>query len=106
MKIYDVPCTNTPLGVSAIDKLNSKINRVNSSLSNRISANTPYVETKDVYIGDTEAEFPIVKGTIYKALLISESGAEIPTELEVFENRIKVHFGALEEVGLLTIIEQ
>lgn len=89
---------NNPLEPSAIDKLNSRINATN----NRVSAITPYTESKTAYIGDTCVEFNKAKDGVITTTVIDEDGMQIPCELQIVDN-IKVIFDSLEKVATVTI---
>lgn len=106
-------CSVVELPPTAIDKLNRKINTVNSNLkktnnevsyvSSRVADITPYEESKKAYIGDAEATFGKAKEGIVNANCITESGLSVPTALEVTNSEIKVIFEPLEELATVTI---
>lgn len=83
---------------SSYDKLSSKVNQVSS----QVSAITPLTMSKNVYVGDTECEFDLVKGGNISAWLVTND-AQTSCVFEVIDNKIKVLFEELEEVGTINI---
>lgn len=84
-----------------ISALWDKINELSKSLSDytgmRVDAVTPYTETKQAYIGDTEVTFydvPEGNVTIF---------FDKPYTVERLADRITLHFEELEEVTEITI---
>ena len=90
--------TDAPLPPSAIDILSRSISNVNS----RVSEITPYVMSKDVYIGETECVFDLVKNGNINAWVTTKD-AQLPCNFDVIENKIIVSFDELEEVGTVTV---
>ena len=73
------------------------------TINNRINALTPYEETKNVYIGDTEVRFDniIKKGNITAYLVVNNQ--PYPCEVVTYEDYIIVTFDELEDIGTVTI---
>lgn len=90
--------TDAPLPPSAYDILSRSISNVN----NRVSQITPYVMTKDVYIGETSCEFNLVKNGNITAWLTTQD-VQLACNFEVIENKIIVSFEELEEVGTVSV---
>ena len=90
--------TDAPLPPSALDILSRSINNV----SNRVSEITPYVMSKDVYIGDTECAFDLVRNGNISAWITTRED-QLPCTFDVIENKIIVSFEELEEVGTVTV---
>lgn len=90
--------TDAPLPPSAYDILSRSISNVN----NRVSQITPYVMTKDVYIGETSCEFDLVKNGNITAWLTTQD-VQLACNFEVIENKIIVSFEELEEVGTVSV---
>ena len=90
--------TFEPIPPSAYDRLNSRVNVINS----QVNAITPYTETKTVYIGEKECIFDkVVNGNISAYLEIG--GEQMPCDITVGEKYITVTFEEAEDLGLLTI---
>lgn len=91
--------TYTPLPPTPYDRLSSRVN----TLNNQVNAITPYTETKDVYIGDTECIFDNVykQGNISVYLVID--GEQKPCEITTYENYTLVTFDEAESIGTITI---
>lgn len=70
--------------------------------ANKVVTITPYTESKDVYIGNTECIFDKVKDGNISAWLESD-GVQIPCDFEVVNGKIRVTFEALENVGTVYI---
>ena len=77
----------------------SQISRQIASLNNRVSEVTPYTETKQAYIDDTEVEFDYRDGNIIAYV----ADGQVPCNVLVEDNKIKVSFEALEEPAKVTI---
>ena len=77
----------------------SQISRQIASLNNRVSEVTPYTETKQAYIDDTEVEFDYRDGNITAYV----ADGQVPCNVLVEDNKIKVSFEALEEPAKVTI---
>ena len=77
----------------------SQISRQIASLNNRVSEVTPYTETKQAYIDDTEVEFDYRDGNIIAYV----ADGQVPCNVLVEDNKIKVSFEALEEPVKVTI---
>ena len=90
--------SNQPLPPSVYDKLNSRLNQLNS----QINSITPFTMSKSVYIGDKSCEFDLVKGGNISAWLVTND-IQIPCEFSVIEDKIVVYFDELEEVGIVNI---
>ena len=70
--------------------------------ANKVVEITPYTESKDVYIGNTECVFEKIKdGNISAWLTVGNE--QIPCTYEVANNVIIVKFEALEAVGTANI---
>ena len=90
--------TFEPIPPSAYDRLNSRVNVINS----QVNAITPYTETKTVYIGEKECIFDkVVNGNISAYLEIG--GEQMPCDIIVGEKYITVTFEEAEDLGLVTI---
>lgn len=87
-----------PIPPSSYDRLSSKVNQVSS----QVSAITPLTMSKNVYVGDTECEFDLVKGGNISAWLVTND-TQTPCVFEVIDNKIKVLFEELNEVGTINI---
>lgn len=90
-----------PLPPNAFDVLSSRVSKLNS----RVNAITPYVTSKEAYIGDTHVEFNLVYGDI-SVFIIDRDGNNIPYTIEKTESKIKVLFEPLEQVATVTISVQ
>lgn len=77
----------------------SQISKQIASLNNRVSEVTPYTETKQAYIDDTEVEFDYRDGNITAYV----ADGQVPCNVLVEDNKIKVSFKALEEPAKVTI---
>lgn len=71
-------------------------------IASQVADITPYTETKEVYIDDTEVMFDIPKNGSISAWL-EVDGMRTPCEYEVTEDKIRVYFEPLEMVGTVTI---
>lgn len=69
----------------------------------QIGSQVPYVESKKVYIDDTECVFTTNKEGSVSATCISESGKVIPIIYEVIGSNVVVRFDKLSEVATVTI---
>ena len=58
--------------------------------------------SKDVYIGETECIFDLVKNGNINAWVTTKD-TQLPCEFDVIENKIIVSFEELEEVGTVTV---
>lgn len=84
-----------------ISALWDKINELSKSLSDytgiRVDEVTPYTETKQAYIGDTEVTFyDVPEGNVTVFF-------DKPYTMEKVADRITLHFEELEEVTEITI---
>ena len=94
--IIELPTgTNAPLQPSAIDKVNARVSRLNT----QVNTITPYTETKQAYVDDTEIEFDFREGNITAFV----ADGQIPCNVLVEDKKIKVSFEALEEPAKVTI---
>lgn len=90
--------TFEPIPPSAYDRLNSRVNVINS----QVNAITPYTETKTVYIGEKECIFDkVVNGNI--SVYLEIGGEQMPCDITVGEKYITVTFEEAEDLGLVTI---
>lgn len=87
--------SDAPIGPSPLDNLNTKVNR----LSNQVNEITPYTETKQAYVDDTEVEFDFREGNITAFV----ADGRIPCNVSIEDKKIKVSFEALEEPAKVTI---
>ncbi len=87
-----------PIPPSSYDRLSSRVSQVSS----QVSAITPLTMSKNVYVGDTECEFDLVKGGNINAWLVTND-TQTPCVFEVIDNKIKVLFEELNEVGTINI---
>lgn len=83
---------------SVYDGLSRRIN----ALSSQITELEPYIESKPAYIDDTEVIFDKNREGSITAWLTVEN-VRIPCSYEINENKIRVYFEPLEEVGTVTI---
>ena len=84
----------------------SQISRQIASLNNRVSEVTPYTETKQAYIDDTECVFNTsVKGNV-SAFVVDKEGNNISNTVTIENDKIKVSFEALKNVATVTISVQ
>lgn len=103
----DEPATpkpnNTAPAVSNIglDTTQDQINALNQ----RVDSITPYVETKNVYINDTECVFDVVKMGAISAQLEVEN-VITPCDFIVDNGTVTVTFDALERPGVVTLTIQ
>lgn len=72
-----------------------------SAMNQRISDLTPYTESRDVYIGETECRFAKRNGNI--SAFLNVGGLQKPCEIQTDEAYIIVSFDELEDVGTVTI---
>ena len=94
--IIELPTgTNAPLQPSAIDKVNARVSKLNT----QVNTITPYTETKQAYVDDTEIEFDFREGNITAFV----ADGQIPCSVLVEDKKIKVSFEALEEPAKVTI---
>lgn len=94
--IIELPTgTNAPLQPSAIDKVNARVSKLNT----QVNEITPYTETKQAYVDDTEIEFDFREGNITAFV----ADGQIPCNVLVEDKKIKVSFEALEEPAKVTI---
>lgn len=84
-----------PLPPSAFDKLNAKVNKLNT----QVNTITPYTETKQAYIDDTEVEFAYRDGNITAFV----ADGQVPCNVIVEDEIIRVTFDKLEEPAKVTI---
>jgi hypothetical protein len=87
--------------IKEISALWEKINELSKSLSDytgmRVDEVTPYTETKQAYIGDTEVTFyDVPEGNVTVFF-------DKPYTMEKVADRITLHFEELEEVTEITI---
>lgn len=87
-----------PIPPSSYDRLSSRVSQVSS----QVNAITPLTMSKNVYVGDTECEFDLVKGGNINAWLVTND-TQTPCVFEVIDNKIKVLFEELEEIGTINI---
>lgn len=83
---------------SVYDGLNARIDYIASQVADI----TPYTETRQVYIDDTEVVFTKAKEGSISAWLTVD-GIQTPCEYEVTGNTIRVYFEPLEMIGTVTI---
>ena len=84
-----------------VDTTQDQINALNQ----RVDSITPYVETKNVYINDTECVFDVVKMGAISAQLEVEN-VIIPCDFIVDNGTVTVTFDALERPGVVTLTIQ
>jgi len=87
--------------LSAVYGAIAKLNTQTRENTNNIAEITPYTESKEVYIDDTEVFFDYKEGNISAWLMIENN--QIPCEYEVIDGQIRVFFEPLEEVGTVHI---
>lgn len=90
---------DTPLNPSAIDRLNSRINRVSA----QVSEITPYEQTKTAYHGEIEKVFYGVPNGVLTVTFDKYDGEY---EVSRTDDRITVSFPRLEDSTNITIMVQ
>ena len=95
--------TDAPLPPSAIDRVNSRVSQVDS----KVNAITPYTDSKNAYIDETECVFENVykKGAL-TVNVVDRNGVSIDYQVAKEDNNIIVTFEPLEEVATVSIIIQ
>ena len=97
--IQPAECSYADLPASAFDRLSSRVSR----LSTQVKDITPYTETKQAYIGNTECIFNVsVPGEI-TAFVTDIYGKNIPNIVQRNAENIVVEFEALEDLATVTI---
>ena len=91
--------TFEPLKPTALDVLNNKVNTLNT----QVQEITPYTETKNVYIGDTECVFNTNKQGNISIFITNKDGNSIPNTFVREQDKIIVSFDELEEVATVTM---
>ena len=81
----------------------SILSRQISAVSAQVSEITPYEETKDAYIGDTECVFNVSINGDISAFVVDRDGNTIPNKVIRESDKIKVLFDELEQVATVTI---
>lgn len=92
-------CSYQTPSPSPYDKLSNRINR----LSSQVNAITPYVESKNVYIGDTECVFDVMISGEISAFVVDKLGNNIPNTVVEEVNKVRVLFDELEQSATVTI---
>lgn len=83
----------------------SNITEMLIDINSRIDEITPYVESKTVYIDDTECIFEQVKeGSVSTQLKVDDTIK--PCDYEISNGEIRVFFEPLESIGTVTITIQ
>ena len=85
------------------ESIYSALSRQISAVSSQVSAITPYEESKDAYIGDTECVFNAGKQGDISAFVVDRDGNTIPSVVTKEDDKIRVTFDALEQVATVTI---
>jgi len=81
----------------------SILSREISAVASQVSAITPYEESMDAYVGDTECVFNIsIQGDI-SAFVVDRDGNSIPNTVTREDDKIRVAFEALDQVATVTI---
>ena len=89
------------------DESYDPIGRYLSQINQRISEITPYTESKQAYIDDTECVFEnIYKEGALTVNVVDKNGISINYEVVKDENNIIVTFEPLEEVATVSIVIQ
>ena len=97
---------NTPSGISNYGGDSSAaIMEQIASLNEQIEEMQPYTASKPVYIEEYECFFDKVRDGAISASLVSD-GVEKECQYEVIDDKIRVFFEPLIEVGTVTIIIQ
>lgn len=95
--------SNQPLKPSPYDNLSRRINQVSA----QVNAITPYTDSKNAYIDDTECVFEnVYKEGALTVNVIDRNGVSIDFEVAKEENNIIVTFEPLEEVATVSITIQ
>ena len=82
----------------------SPIQRQISALNNRVNEITPYTESKEVGIQDTECIFNgNYQQGIITAMVVTDRGTLVPNTIEWSDDNIAVRFDELEETATVTI---
>lgn len=95
--------TDAPLSPSPYDNLSKRINKVSTQVNNI----TPYADSKNAYIDETECIFENVykEGTL-TVNVVDRNGILIDYQVEREDNNIIVTFEPLEEVATVSITIQ
>lgn len=95
----DTPSTatpsNDPIPTSAFEALSNRV----AQLTSQVNSITPYTETKQAYIGDTECDFDYREGNVSAWV----ADGQIPCEIVIEDDLIKVLFEELDEVATVKI---
>lgn len=95
--------SNQPLNPSPYDNLSRRINQVSS----QVNAITPYTDSKNAYIDDTECVFEnINKEGALTVNVVDRNGVSIDYQVAKEDNNIIVTFEPLEEVATVSIVIQ
>lgn len=95
--------SNQPLNPSPYDNLSRRINQVSS----QVNAITPYTDSKNAYIDDTECVFENVnKEGALTVNVVDRNGVSIDYQVAKEDNNIIVTFEPLEEVATVSIVIQ
>ena len=68
-----------------------------------VSEAVPYTETKRAYLDDTETTFDIAKKGTVLATVTTDEGEEIANSIEIINDKIIVHYDALDVLATVTI---
>ena len=95
--------SNQPLNPSPYDNLSRRISQVSS----QVNAITPYTDSKNAYIDDTECVFEnINKEGALTVNVVDRNGVSIDYQVAKEDNNIIVTFEPLEEVATVSIVIQ
>ena len=94
---------DTPLNPSPIDRVNARV----SQISSQVNAITPYTDSKNAYIDDTECVFEnVYKDGALTVNVVDRNGVSIDYQVAKEDNNIIVTFEPLEEVATVSIVIQ
>ena len=95
--------SNQPLNPSPYDNLSRRISQVSS----QVNAITPYTDSKNAYIDDTECVFEnVYKEGALTVNVVDRNGVSINYQVVKEDNNIIVTFEPLEEVATVSIVIQ
>ena len=95
--------SDAPLQPSAYDNLSKRISQVSS----QVNAITPYTESKNAYIDETECVFEnVIKEGALTVNVVDRNGVSIDYQVAKEDNNIIVTFEPLEEVATVSIVIQ
>ena len=95
--------SDQPLNPSPYDNFSRRISQINS----QVNAITPYTDSKNAYIDDTECVFEnVYKDGALTVNVVDRNGVSIDYQVAKEDNNIIVTFEPLEEVATVSIVIQ